>query len=127
MRVFSNSYRAFCRVVALMLAFHFLNCSIDGRDMNPDFVAEDLRYNDIETFAEFLAEDVLNCYDAFEEHDEKDDESGRSFDFNSYYFSNSEPVLNEVRIFLTSVEFNTSALRFIPDVSRDVAAPPPRV
>lgn len=109
-----------------MLAFHFLNCSIDGRDKNPDFVAEDLRYNDIETFAEFLAEDVLNCRNAFEEHDEKDDESGRSFDFNAYYFSNLVPVVNEAGMWLIPTEFNISAAQSIPYVSRDVIAPPPK-
>lgn len=112
--------------MALVLAFHFLNCSIDGRDKNPDFVAEDLRYNDIETFAEFFAEGVLNCHDAFQEHDEKDDESGRSFDFFQYYFSNPALVVNKAIMSAISVEYNNSRTEFLPCISRDVIAPPPK-
>lgn len=126
MRVFSNPYTAFCRVLALVLAFHFLNCSIDGRDRNPDFVAEDLRYNDIETFAEFFAEVVLNCHDAFQEYDEKDDESGRSFDFHQYYFSNPALVVNKALMSSISIEYNNSETESLSCVSRDVIAPPPK-
>jgi hypothetical protein len=127
MRMVSNSFKVFCRVVALVLAIDFLNCSIDGRDRNPDFVAEDLRYNDIETFAEFLAEVVLDCENTFQEQDEKDDESGRSFDFYQYYFSKSGSLVNKVQMYLIAVEFNIPASQFIPYVSRDVIAPPPKV
>ena len=63
-----------------MLAFHIFNCSVDTPDAKPDYIPEDLSYNDIESVAELILEKVLNIENAIAEHDENDTEDGNSFD-----------------------------------------------
>lgn len=62
------------RVACFLLAVHFLNFSIDPVDLRPNTVAEDLSINDIESFTELVAEDVLGYEDCFAEHEDADDE-----------------------------------------------------
>jgi len=62
--------RFFCGLVAAII----LNFSVDVPDLHDDSVPEDLSYNDIESVAEWVCEDVLDIENAFSEHDE-DDES----------------------------------------------------
>ena len=60
------------------LALFVFNVSIDTPDAFGDEVAEDLSFNDIESIAELVLENVLGVYDAIPEHDENDleDEGG---------------------------------------------------
>lgn len=125
MKLISNTCQGFCRVVAMLLTLHFLNCSIDGRDRNPDFIPEDLQINDIETFAEFITEVVFKWHNAFEEHDEKDDESGTSIDYNQYYFSNQALVLDNTPPLPVLAVFISPAVQRTSSLARDVIAPPP--
>jgi hypothetical protein len=61
----------------IVMALHILNFSIDAPDNTPSNVAEDLSFNEIESFTEWFAEEVLNIEDAFSEADEQgDEESG---------------------------------------------------
>src|SRR5690606_27454254 len=82
------TYNRFCFLVRMLFVIHFLNVSIDARDPKPDTIPEDLALNDIESLAEFIAEVVLNCQDAFTEHDEHDGDSGAA-DFFKYCPSKS--------------------------------------
>jgi len=68
------------RLICLMLAFHIFNCSVDTPDAKPEYIPEDLTYNDIESVAELVLEKVLNIENAIAEHDENDTEDGNSFD-----------------------------------------------
>jgi len=77
------------RLVCLMLALHIFNFSVDTPDAKPDYIPEDLTYNDIESVAELVLEKVLNIENAIAEHDENDTEDGNSFDLKKdfvYYF-----------------------------------------
>ena len=59
------------------MALHILNFSIDAPDVLNENITEDLSYNEIESFAEWIAEDILNIKNAFSESDEQgDEESG---------------------------------------------------
>ena len=65
------------KIVWMAMALHILNFSIDAPDNTASDVAEDLSFNEIESFTEWFAEDVLNIEDAFSESDEQgDEESG---------------------------------------------------
>lgn len=63
----------------LFMALHILNCSIDTPDAHPDYVPEDLAYNDIESISELLLEQILGFENAVAEHDEHDTEDGTGF------------------------------------------------
>jgi hypothetical protein len=64
----------FFRFIWLFLAIHIFNLSVDTRDSRPDYMPEDLSFNDLESVAEIVLEQVLNINDAFAEHDENDSE-----------------------------------------------------
>jgi hypothetical protein len=80
------------RLICLLMAFHIFNCSVDTPDAKPDYIPEDLSYNDIESVAELILEEVLNIENAIAEHDEKDTEDGNSFDLKKdfVYFHRTE-------------------------------------
>ncbi|WP_143083845.1 hypothetical protein [Flexibacter flexilis] len=67
------------RVLWLLMGLHILNYSVDSPDKQPNYVPEDLSYNDMESIAEIVLEQFLDIDDAMAEHDEDDDESGSSF------------------------------------------------
>jgi hypothetical protein len=75
------------RVPCFLLAVYLFNFSIDSRDAHPDSVAEDLSINDIESVYEFLTEHVLGIENAVEEHDERDQDDGGSFEFKKFFLS----------------------------------------
>jgi hypothetical protein len=75
------------RIFSLFLALYILNFSIDSRDARPDHFAEDLSYNDLESFYELLLEDVLGLENAVAEQDERDQDDNGSFDFKKIYLN----------------------------------------
>jgi hypothetical protein len=58
------------------MALHIFNCSIDVRDAKPDYIAEDLSYNEIESIVELVLENVLGLENAVAEHEEHDTDDG---------------------------------------------------
>jgi len=123
-----SPFRVFSRILCFALALYFLNFSIDTRDANPDSIPEDLSINDIESVAEFLAEEVMEFQNAFEEHDERDADEGGMFDFSKEVFYSG---MNRIEV---EVPFQAlvDTTFFIPSgpslsfLSREVIAPPPR-
>jgi hypothetical protein len=95
MRSARKNFSLFTRVVCFLLAAYLLNFSIDNRDPNPDSVAEDLTVNDIESVYELLAESVAGVENAVEEHDERDQEDGGSFEFKKFYFA---PLVSRIQV-----------------------------
>jgi hypothetical protein len=92
------------KYICIGMAFFIFNFSIDTPDTYGDQVAEDLSFNDIESIAELVLENVLGVYDAIPEHDENDfdDEGGfcKKFDYKfnhdfSYKFISLKPVIEE--------------------------------
>jgi hypothetical protein len=70
----------FFRLIWLFMAIHIFNLSVDTRDAKPDYVPEDLSFNDLESVAEIMLEQVLNINNALSEHDESDTEDGGSIE-----------------------------------------------
>ncbi|MBF4518970.1 hypothetical protein IRZ71_21650 [Flavobacterium sp. ANB] len=67
-----NSQHRIYKVIWVIMALHILNFSVDAPDAQDNSIAEDLSYNEIESIAEWFAEDVLQIEDAFSEKDEND-------------------------------------------------------
>lgn len=57
-----------------LMALHILNLSVDSPDLQPDHIAEDLSFNDMESIVEILLEQVLGIEDAIPEQEEDDSE-----------------------------------------------------
>jgi hypothetical protein len=67
------------KYIWLFLAIHILNFSIDAPDAKPDYVAEDLSINDIESVVELLLEEACGFENIISEHDEHDSNDGLRF------------------------------------------------
>jgi hypothetical protein len=115
------------RAIAFLMAVYLFNFSIDSRDAHADSVAEDLSFNDIESVYEFLAEGLLGIENAVEEHDERDQEDGGSFEFKKVYFIVSIPQVqakapNYISSIYSSIDFcDPLAIR-----AAEIISPPPR-
>ena len=53
---------------------YFINISIDLPDQYPDYIKENLTYNDQESFVELISEKLLGFENAFVEYDDHDNE-----------------------------------------------------
>lgn len=100
-----QSISALHRVVSFILAAIIFNFSIDSQDPQPDSVAEDLSFNDIESIYEFVVESLLGFDNAVAEHDEHDQEDGGSFDFEKFDFACEEPLVSVTRSFTEIQKF----------------------
>jgi hypothetical protein len=69
------------RAICFLLAFHIFNLSVDTKDVEPDYVPEDLSINDQETIVELILEKIIGIDDAIQEQDEPDQEDGGVLDF----------------------------------------------
>lgn len=67
--------RLFCAFMALYL----LNCSVDTSDIRPDYVPEDLSFNDQENLIEIIIEKVLGFENAIPENEDVDSENNSIF------------------------------------------------
>jgi hypothetical protein len=56
------------------MGLYLLNISVDTADPNPDYIPEDLSFNDQESIIEIVVEKVLGYEDAFKEYDDNDSE-----------------------------------------------------
>lgn len=59
-----------------LMALHILNLSVDSPDPRPDYIPEDLSFNDMESIVEIVLEQMLDIEDAVPETD--DDDTSRS-------------------------------------------------
>ncbi|MFD2100792.1 hypothetical protein [Flagellimonas iocasae] len=56
------------------MGLFLLNISVDSVDPNPDYIPEDLSFNDQESIIEIVVEKILGFENAFEEYDDPDSE-----------------------------------------------------
>ena len=109
------------------MAVYLFNFSIDCRDANPDTIAEDLSINDIESFYEFLAEGLLGVENAVEEHDERDQEDGGSFEFKKFFFT---PLVSKIQvtapIYINKLYSSIDYCEPLAMRIKEINSPPPR-
>jgi hypothetical protein len=126
MKLISSSYVRSYRIFCLLFALHFLNLSIDSKDRHPDFIPEDLSFNDIESVTEFIAEVVFGWHDAFQEHDEDDSDGHETIDFYKFYVSKTAETIATHKI---SNDNDSFVLKNSGDAlgpQKDIHSPPPR-
>lgn len=122
-----NTYATLSKVICFLFAVHIFNLSVDPRDIKPAFIPEDLTINDIESLVEFFAEEVFDLKNAFAEHDEADDHTGNTVDFNKLYFclndSGDMPQRNGIP---TVKEYFIDAAHSLSFQTIEISSPPPR-
>lgn len=83
----------------IVMALHILNFSIDAPDVIDRNIAEDLSYNEIESFTELITENILGIENAFSETDEKGDEETEFFkkysEITFYFISSKDKMIND--------------------------------
>lgn len=117
------------RLVCLMLAFHIFNFSVDTPDAKPDYIPEDLTYNDIESVAELVLEKVLNIENAIAEHDENDTEDGNSFDLKKDFVYYLRTKIENDKIFDNGLHIIASTdydEQYSSQFHPEIVPPPPK-
>lgn len=118
------------KIVWMAMALHILNFSFDAPDATKSNISEDLSFNEIESFTEWFAEDVLNIQDAFPESDEQgDEESGfikKIVDMKFYHVVFEDetitPSLKNIKNNSTSVNYSKP---FCSSIYISIFSPPP--
>ncbi|SNR63121.1 hypothetical protein SAMN04488009_2847 [Maribacter sedimenticola] len=64
----------FSKILWSLIGLHLLNISVDNADPNPEYIPEDLSFNDQESIIEIVIEKVLGYEDAIKEYDDQDTE-----------------------------------------------------
>jgi hypothetical protein len=111
------------------MAVHIFNCSVDTPDAQPDYVPEDLSYNDMESVSEIVLEKVLEINNAVAEHEENDTDDGNGFDLKKeivFYYQrrveNKNLFYKGVHI-IDSIQYNEQySSQFHPEI----VPPPPK-
>jgi hypothetical protein len=115
-----------------LMAVHILNCSVDAPDAQPDYVPEDLFYNDVESIVEWVLEDVLNIENAIPEHDEPDNEDGFSLEMKKIVWFSPifEGRLKLAPALITDESSKNNNLYYLAHLRsqyhREVITPPPQ-
>jgi hypothetical protein len=114
------------QALSLLMAFYILNFSIDSKDIDPDYIQEDLSLNDIESFYELILEEVIGIENAVEEHDEHDQEEGGAFDFEKVYLSLPHSGMQPKQDIIRTLHFNISSENLIIPGFSKIDSPPPK-
>lgn len=114
----------------IVMALHILNFSIDAPDVIDRNIAEDLSYNEIESFTELITENILGIENAFSETDEKGDEETEFFKKYSeitFYFSSSKDktVNDSLRSIKNSSTSNLYSTPYCSTIYISIFSPPP--
>lgn len=110
------------------MAIYLFNFSIDSRDAHSDSVAEDLSVNDIESIYEFLSESVLGIENAVEEHDERDQDDGGSFEFKKFHLASLiSSVQHKAGSYIFDLHVPTHKFPALAEQFSEIDSPPPQV
>jgi len=64
----------FTKILWGLMGLYLLNISVDTADPQPEYIPEDLSFNDQESIVEILVEKILGYENAIEEYDDHDTE-----------------------------------------------------
>lgn len=114
------------KVTSFLLALYVLNFSVDTRDIQPNWVEEDLSHNDIESLVELALEVVLKIENAVPEHEEEDNDDGSSVEFKKFCCI---PLLSSVIAYTHTrqVENLTPYAESVVNRYLEINSPPPEV
>lgn len=113
-----------------VMALHILNFSIDAPDVIDRNIAEDLSYNEIESFTELITENILSIENAFSETDEKGDEETEFFkkysEITFYFISSIDKTVNDsLRSIKNSSTSNLYSTPYCSTIYISIFSPPP--
>jgi hypothetical protein len=114
----------------IVMALHILNFSIDAPDVIDRNIAEDLSYNEIESFTELITENILSIENAFSETDEKGDEETEFFkkysEITFYFISSKDKTINDsLRSIKNSSTSNLYSIPYCSTIYISIFSPPP--
>lgn len=112
-----------------LLALCFLNSSVDTIDPNPEYIPEDLSFNDQESVVELLLEKVLGFENAIAEYDDHDAEENTKkkttkIDFFTRY-ATQQPHLDKT--FNLRKQQYPSLKNSLPIGYHQLSTPPPKI
>jgi hypothetical protein len=119
----------FTKVLFGLMGIYLLNISVDTADPYPDYIPEDLSYNDQESIVEIIIEKVLGFENAIEEYDDRDSEDHNKkknvkIDFLVYESNKTESIIkylkNKKQLFIRSKDQLTSGFK-------EIDSPPPKL
>ena len=117
------------RLFWLFMAVHIFNCSVDTPDAKPDYVPEDLTYNDMESVVEIVLENLLDIEDAIAEHDENDTEEGNSFNLKKDFSFHNRSKVENINFFDNGLYITVSTdykEQFSSQFHPEIVPPPPK-
>jgi hypothetical protein len=117
------------RLFWLFMAVHIFNCSVDTPDLKPDYIPEDLTYNDMESVAEIALEKVFDIKNAVAERDENDTEDGNCFDLKKniiYYYQTKVKKNSFNDIGLQIVASTNYDEQYSSQFHPEISPPPPK-
>lgn len=120
----------FSKILWGFMGLYFLNISVDATDPNPEYIPEDLTFNDQESIIEFILEKVLGYEDAIQEYDDYDSEDHNTkknskIDFLVYLDSD-----NEAKSHFWLTEKKNNFLDYSSHLAngfKEIDSPPPKV
>ena len=118
------------RLFWLFMAVHIFNFSVDTPEAQPDFVPEDLTYNDMESVVEILLEKVFDIQNAIAEHDENDTEEGNIFTLKKDFSFHHRNKIEKINILDSGLYITVSTdykEQFNSQFHPEIVPPPPKV
>ena len=116
------------RIFGFVLALHILNCAVDIPDPQPQYIAENLSYNEMESLVEVALEEVLQINDAIAEYDDLDADDTYNFAFKkviTFCSQESAPIqIENTTKPNTHIGFVYEAL-YVPLFHPEITSPPP--
>ena len=128
MKLFRNNI-IISRLFCILMAFHIFNVSVDMPDTQPDYIAEDLSVNDMESVIEIVLEKGLDIENAIAEHDEHDENDAQNFELSKDFKFCSNKVhthlFNNLGVIISHrvINYNES---FYDSYIYDILSPPPQ-
>jgi hypothetical protein len=108
------------------MALHILNYSVDTPDAQPDYIPEDLTYNDMESILEVLLENVFGIQNAIAEHDENDTGSFEIKKQFSFFYHTKFKINQIFDNGLTVIVSNNYFVKFPSLFHPEIVPPPPK-
>jgi hypothetical protein len=110
----------------MLLALHILNCSIDAPDAKPNYIPEDLSYNEVESITEYVLEhlfDLNNIVNEQEDTDENDSFSAKKTIDLSHYQQGLNYILS---YFFSKFNFALYSEVYSEIYHPELVPPPPK-
>jgi hypothetical protein len=110
-----------------LTALQILNCSVDAPDLMPEHIAENLKYNEMESVIEIVLEKGLEIKNAIPEHDDNDNGNDRltlkkGMDLFSHYSIDVSPLASTA-----GLKFLLNNDKFSAQFHPELVSPPPKV